>query len=416
MTGRTHTLGQRASFWVAAAVVAHTIWTSAAPAMTYPLYASEWGLNTTQTATIFAIYPIVVVAILICFGNVSDYIGRRTTMLLGLGASLIGVLLFAVAPSLGWVYIGRAFMGIGVGLSAGPSTAAVIEFSAPGQAKKASAITTVAQAVGLALATLIGGALIQYAPFPTRLNFWLLLAIIMLIFIATWFLPRHNGNGGAGRWRPRSPSVPPGLGNVVLAAVAAVVSAYAIGTVGLSLGAQIARDLIGSGNVLLNGATMSVFAIVLGAVGLLCKSMTSRASIAVGGICTVVGMAFLTASVALHSLLIFLGFLVAAGCGYSLLFMGGLGLINTYAPTHNRGGTLSTVYLVAYLVQGGLALLLGALATGWGLARAIDLGAIAIVSLCIITGAIALLITVPHPCHLAVRCNKEQSLAPVRRL
>ncbi len=61
MTGRMMTLGQPASFWVAAAVVAHTIWTSAAPAMTYPLYAAEWGLNTTQTAAIFAIYPIVVV-------------------------------------------------------------------------------------------------------------------------------------------------------------------------------------------------------------------------------------------------------------------------------------------------------------------------------------------------------------------
>ena len=31
------TLGRRASFWVTAAVVAHTLWTSAAPSMTYPL-------------------------------------------------------------------------------------------------------------------------------------------------------------------------------------------------------------------------------------------------------------------------------------------------------------------------------------------------------------------------------------------
>ncbi|MEA9389322.1 MFS transporter [Acerihabitans sp. TG2] len=408
MTGRTITLGQRASFWVAAAVVAHTIWTSAAPAMTYPLYAAQWRLTTTQTAMIFAIYPIVVVGILICFGDVSDYIGRRTTMLLGLAASFIGVLLFAIAPNLLWVYIGRMFMGIGVGLSAGPSTAAVIEFSAPGQAKKASAITTVAQATGLALATLIGGALIEYAPFPTRLNFLLLLLIITLIFIAAWFLPRHNSQTQRGRWRPRTPTISPGLGMVVLAATAAVVSAYAIGTVGLSLGAQIARDLIGSSNVLLNGATMSVFAVVLGAVGLLCKGLSSRMAIIVGGVCAVLGMLFLVISVGQHSLLIFLVFLMAAGCGYSLLFMGGLGLINTYAPTHNRGGTLSTLYLVAYLVQGGLALLLGAIATHWGLARAIDLGALAIIALSLATAAIALFIMVPKPQHLVHRCGEHK--------
>ncbi len=39
------TLGRRASFWVASAVVAHTLWTSAAPSMTYPPYASEWNLT-----------------------------------------------------------------------------------------------------------------------------------------------------------------------------------------------------------------------------------------------------------------------------------------------------------------------------------------------------------------------------------
>jgi hypothetical protein len=31
-----YTLGPRVSFWVAAAVVAHALWTSSAPAMTYP--------------------------------------------------------------------------------------------------------------------------------------------------------------------------------------------------------------------------------------------------------------------------------------------------------------------------------------------------------------------------------------------
>jgi MFS family permease len=173
-SGADQVLSQRASFWVAASVVMHTLWTSAAPAMTYPLYASEWHLRPTVTTTIFAIYPLVVVTVLIFFGDISDYIGRRTTMLIGLGASLIGVLLFAVAPSVYWIFLGRFFMGVGVGLSAAPSAAAMVEFSPAGQAGRAGSITTAAQALGLALALLVGGALIAYAPLPTRLNFWVL--------------------------------------------------------------------------------------------------------------------------------------------------------------------------------------------------------------------------------------------------
>ena len=69
-------LGRQASFWVSAGVVAHTLWTSAAPAMTYRLYAEEWHLTHTVTTGIFAVYPIVVVTILIIFGDISDHVLR----------------------------------------------------------------------------------------------------------------------------------------------------------------------------------------------------------------------------------------------------------------------------------------------------------------------------------------------------
>jgi len=107
----------------------HNLWTSAAPAMINPLYAEECQLSHATITATFAIYPIIVVAVLVGFGDVSDNFGRRTTMLLGLGASLIWVLLFAVAPSVFWPFVARAFMGLGVGPTAGASTAAAVEFS-----------------------------------------------------------------------------------------------------------------------------------------------------------------------------------------------------------------------------------------------------------------------------------------------
>src|SRR6202051_101618 len=128
-------LGQRTSFWVAAGVVAHTLWTSAAPAMTYPLFAEEWHLTHTVTTGVFAIYPIVVAAVLVGFGDVSDYVGRRTAILWGVGASPVGTLLFARAPDVLWLFAGRAFMGIGVGLTAGASPAATVELSGQGSGK-----------------------------------------------------------------------------------------------------------------------------------------------------------------------------------------------------------------------------------------------------------------------------------------
>jgi MFS family permease len=390
-----YTFGRRASFWTAAAVVAHTLWTSAAPAMTYPLYASEWGLTPFATTAIFAIYPIVVVLILVCFGDISDYIGRRKTMLFGLAASLVGVLLFAIAPNVVWVFIGRAFMGVGVGLSAGPSAAAVVEFSAPGQAQKASAITTLSQVTGLICAALVGGCLIQYAPLPTRLNFIVLFGVLMAIFAATCFLPRHMSTEAAGRWRLKAIVIPRGLRKIFAASTIAVTSSYAMGTIILSLGAQIAHDVIGSPNAMVNGAVIALFAFVGGAVAIPARGLKSATTIVIGGLSSVAAVAFLALSAREHSLAVFTTSLVFGGMAYSLLFSGGLGLLNANAPAHHRGGTLSALFLVAYLAQGVAALLLGKIATVYGLEFAIDVGALIVATLSLASILLAILFASP---------------------
>lgn len=392
-----YTFGRRASFWTAAAVVAHTLWTSAAPAMTYPLYAREWGLTPLATTAIFAIYPIVVVLILVCFGDISDYIGRRKTMLFGLAASLVGVLLFAIAPDVTWVFIGRAFMGVGVGLSAGPSAAAVVEFSAPGQAQKASAVTTLSQVAGLICAALVGGCLIQYAPLPTRLNFVVLLAVLLAVFAATWCLPRHLSTEAAGRWRFKAIVIPRGLRQIFAASTIAVTSSYALGTIILSLGAQIAHDVIGSPNAMVNGATIALFAFVGGAVAIPARGLKSGVAILIGGLCSLTAVALLALSAREHSLAVFTTSLVFGGIAYSLLFSGGLGLLNANAPAHHRGGTLSALFLVAYLAQGVAALLLGKIATVYGLELAIDIGSLIIATLALSAILLAILYAFTKP-------------------
>jgi MFS family permease len=408
MSNSPRTWSRASSFWVAAAVVVHTLWTSAAPAMMYPLYAHQWQLTPTVTTLIFAVFPVFVVATLIALGDLSDYIGRRSAMLLGLTASLIGVLLFAVAPNVVWLLVGRAFMGIGVGLSAGPSAAAVVEFSAPGKAKLAGAITTAAQAFGLAAALILGGGLIQYAPFPTRLSFWILLGVLAATLFGVWHLPRHTAAESKKRWTLKMPQIHKPLRRTFLVSVSAVLSAYSVGATMLSLGSQIAHDLIGSSNTLVNGGAISLFAIVLGFTGIVAKRFGSRLSIIAGASFSIVSLLLLMLATATHALPVFLLSSAASGAGYSLLFMGGLNMINAHAPAHHRAGTLSALFLVAYLMQGVVAMLLGRAATAWGLNLAIDVGSLALAALSL--GAMLLAIYIRQPQN-----QPEQESAPVAR-
>lgn len=385
---KTFTLGTRASFWVAAAVAAHTLWTSAAPALSYPLYAAQWHLTPTVITAMFAVYPVTVVAVLLLLGNLSDQIGRRATMLMGVSASLVGALLFALAQDVAWIFAGRFAMGVGVGLSASPASAALVEFSAPGQAQRAGAVNTAATGLGLALAVLVGGALITYAPLPTHLNFWVLSAVLAVLLGFTWLLPRHTLVDAGARWRPAVIKVPAKLLRPFATSATAVTAAYAMGAIHLSLGSQIARDLIGSKNAMVTGLVMAAFAAVTAVVAITAKRLDSRVSVAAGGLTSATAMALLMLAASQHALPIYIASVLLTGVAYSLLFLGGLTLINANAPAQHRAGTLSAIYLIGYLAMGALALAQGVMATRHGLAAALTLGGPAIAGLSLAAAAL----------------------------
>src|SRR5260370_2957431 len=283
---------------------------------------------------------------LVGFGGISDQIGHRAAMLLGLGASLVGAVLFAVAPDVQWVFAGRAFMGIGVGLSVGPSSAAILEFCTDQSAKRAASLTMTAQAGGFAAALLVGGALTEYGPWPTRLCFGVVAVLLTVLTIAIWLLPRHMTGVVKGGWRPRTPFVPKDMRRAFVTASAAMTAAYTFGVLVLSLGGQVEHDLIGSSNALLNGAVMALFPIVLGPVGIVAKVLSSRIALTIGSAASVLGMGLLPLAVGQHDLLIYLAATATAGASYSLLFVGSLKLINAAASSHHPVALFSGLYLV----------------------------------------------------------------------
>ncbi|MEP6478043.1 MAG: MFS transporter [Rhodoglobus sp.] len=380
----------RRSFLTAAAVIVVALWASGAPAMVYPVYTAEWLLQPIVITTIFALYPVSLVIVLVVFGGISDYIGRRATLLIGLAIILAGVLVFALAPGVEWLFIGRVLQGIGVGLAISPAGAALVEFNPNGKTSTASSVNTAAAATGLALATVVGGALVQYAPLPSHLTFWVLAVVVAVVFVAVWFLPRGVVAQAAGPWRPRPLLVPRGIRLVFAIGTLSITAGFAMGALFLSLGSQIAKDLIKTDNALLAGAVMSVSALVMIAIVFIARSFSARTSIIVGGVTTAVGMLLLVAAAMSASIVVFLLSSLVAGAGYGLLFLGGLTIVNQYAPVHHRAGTLSAVYLIAYLAQGLTAVAVGSSATTIGLQPALDLWSPLIAVVCVLATVLAL--------------------------
>jgi hypothetical protein len=128
----------------------------------------------------------------------------------------------------------------------------------------------------------------------------------------------------------------------------AVTTAHTYDVLILSLGGQVAHDLVGSPNALLNGAALSIFAVTVGVLGIVARDLPPRPAMMLAATASAVGVGLLAFSVAWQGLAIFLAATAMSGAGYSLLFLGGLASINGAVLTEHRGGVLSSLYLCAY--------------------------------------------------------------------
>lgn len=92
-------LSRRATFWSASTVLALCLWASAAASVLYPSYEVKWHLSSVVVTSVFGTYPVALLLVLLVFGGVSDIIGRRRTMLIGIALIALSAVLFAVAPN-----------------------------------------------------------------------------------------------------------------------------------------------------------------------------------------------------------------------------------------------------------------------------------------------------------------------------
>ncbi len=365
-------LGRRGAFWASALVLALCLWASGAPSVLYPVYAAEWGLPAVVTTSVFAAYPLALLVVLALFGGVSDTIGRRRAMLLGVALIAVAAVAFAVAPNVLWLYAGRILQGVGTGFALGAASASLVEHNVSANPRFASSVTGSATASGLTLALLVSGVLAEFAPLPLVLSFAVLFVLGVAAFVLVWRMPDDTAGLGAPNWRPRALRLAPGLLRPFLAATLSVSLAYSIGAVFLSLGAQMARDLTGTSSLAVTGALLAISAAVIGVVSVLLARVPAHASVLLGGGLSLASLAVMAACAIWGSVPLFLAWCVVGGVAYAFAFTGGIGVVNRAAPAQHRGATLSLMYLFSYLLQALTAIGAGALATGIGLEPAID--------------------------------------------
>ena len=119
-------------------------------------YAREYGASGITLGAVVGIYSIMQFFFAPIWGQLSDRIGRRPVLLLGLTASCTGYLMFAVAHSLAVLFASRVIAGVG-GATIGTAQAYIADITTPENRAKGMGLIGAAFGMGFILGTPLSG-------------------------------------------------------------------------------------------------------------------------------------------------------------------------------------------------------------------------------------------------------------------
>src|SRR5438876_11535040 len=113
------------------------------PTPLYPLFEQRYSFGELMVTVIFAVYAFGVIAGLLAFGNLSDEIGRKPVLLIGLAFSAVSAFLFVFAGSLVPIFAGRVVSGLSAGVFTWSAAALLVDLAPGGRRRLASFVAVV---------------------------------------------------------------------------------------------------------------------------------------------------------------------------------------------------------------------------------------------------------------------------------
>jgi MFS family permease len=366
---RRRTLPRAAAFWILAGLFLILFFASSAASPLYRVYQARFHFSAATLTAVFAVYVLVLLVTLLFFGSVSDYMGRLPVIITALAFSAAACVVFLAADGVGALYLARSLQGIATGLASGPIGAALIDLQPPGT-QRAPVVTSAFSSLGLALGSLITSALVQYAPAPTRLIWWALLAVfaVSIVTVLAMAEPGSRRPGVLASLRPRV-AVPRQAGGTFAGAVPCFVAVWALGGLYLSLGPSLAAAVTASANLLWGGLVIFLLFGTGAAAAFALRSISSRAAMLAGCLFLLAGMAVTLGATATTTSAAFLTGTAVAGVGFGLAYLGAFRMTTALAAPHDRAGLLAAIFIVSYLAFSVPALIAGVAITKFGLHR-----------------------------------------------
>jgi MFS family permease len=336
------------------------------PTPLYPLFEERYSFGELTVTVIFAVYAFGVIAGLLLFGNLSDEIGRKPVLLLGLAFSAASAFLFVFAGSLAPIYAGRVVSGLSAGIFTGTATAMLVDLAPGGRRRLASLVAVVVNLGGLGVGTLLSGLLADYCASPLRLPFIVDLGLLVPAFLGLLVTP-ETVERQAFRLRLQRLRVPSEVRAVFIRGAAAGFGSFAVAGVFSSVAPVFLGQILGQTSHALAGALVFILfsSSIVGQLGL--RRLSDRRALEIGCVLLAGGVGLLALALGIESLAALIPSAIVVGLGQGLVIGAGLAAINQRAPVEHRAETASSFFVVLYVGLSVPVIGVGVAANSWTL-------------------------------------------------
>jgi MFS family permease len=342
--------GPRGPFrWIAYAL-AVTSFAAAVPSPLYPVYEHQFVFSSAVLGLVFAAYSPGVLLMLYLVAPQAEQTGRKNMLYVGMLLTALGALVFAVAPGVGWLALGRFISGLAVGATTSVATAAMSDLEPNRDSHHVARVTVAANFGGFALGVGLSGLAVQYAPLSIHLVYLLPILASGVGLLAVSATPETAPEFGKRMpYRIQAVSVPKEIRRSFWVAAGGLAACYSIYGFFAALVPSYVRTILADPHASEVGAVVALMFGMAAITQLATSQIRDRRALLVGFPLMIATLAALVLILPSASWTFLLPVTAALGASVGLTFMGSATLVDRVAPESKRGETLAGFYSVGYI-------------------------------------------------------------------
>ena len=380
-------LRRPAAFWWVAALLVLVLAASGVPSPLYRVYQERFGFGDGALTAVFGIYAFALLATLLVVGALSDHVGRRPVLAVGLALQSVAMVVFLFADGLGALLLARVVQGVSTGSLTGAFGAALLDLQRS-RRPLGPTVNAAAPGVGLGLGVLGAGLALQFLPAPTSWVYGVLAASFAGAAALVIRLPESSPRepGALASLRPQV-HVPRPQRAGFLVAAPCLAATWALGGLYLSLGPSLLAEAFGVDDHLAGSLLLLTMNLTSAVGSVLAARLPGHRAMLAGALVFASGVALLLVALGLRSVPVLFASAVVAGLGFGAAFLGAIATATDGVAPGARAGLMSAVFVVGYLSFSVPAIAAGLAASRWGLAIVAGVYGVVVIALALLAVA-----------------------------